>query len=81
MALARGVATFVATDTASFTWTDYLTGAPLVLGSAPVVLSCAVTSTDGTVQAATLQGNPTTSGGTAKVLGSFSGTVTYLATG
>lgn len=81
MALARGVATFVATDTASFTWTDLITGAPLTLGSTPVVFSCAVTSTDGTVQAASLQGAATTSGGTVQVLGTFSGNVVFLATG
>lgn len=81
MAIARGVATFVATDTSSFTWTDYLTGAPITLATTPVILSQAVTSTDGTVQAATIQGTPTTSGGNVQVLGSFSGNVTILATG
>lgn len=81
MALARGVATFVATDTSSFTWTDLITGAPVTLGSTPTVFSCAVTSTDGTVQAATLQGAATTSGGNVQTIGAFTGTVVFLATG
>lgn len=81
MALALGTATFSATDTASFTWKDVFTGSPVVLGSTPTILAVAVTTTDGTVQAASLQNPPTTSGGTVSTVGTFSGTVTVLGSG
>lgn len=81
MARGIGVATFAGTDTAAFTWVDEITLAPLVFAGAPAVLFTGVTTTDGTVQAASLQNPPSASGGTVNTLGAFNGTVTVFAAG
>jgi hypothetical protein len=75
MALAIGTATFTATDTAAFVWV------PALVTNPPQVYTCCVTTTDGTVQAASVQGTPTNIGGTVNTLGPMTGTVVLIASG
>lgn len=76
MALAYGVASFAASDSATFTWTAQ-TGS--LTSNPPKVIGMSIIPTDGNGPVeANLQGQPTNVGGTVQASAPFTGVVVLL---
>lgn len=76
---AYGIATFTGvSDSANFTWSP-LPGSGALVSNPPKVLAMSMTTTDGSMETASLSGSPTNIGGTVQATAAFTGSVVLLA--